>query len=301
MTDSIRFDGQVAIVTGAGGGLGQSYAKDLAARGAKVVVNDLGGSLTGQGQSSHAADTVVAEIIAAGGEAVANYDSVEHGDKLVQTALDHWGTVDIVINNAGVLRDISFHKMTQLDWDAVQQTHLSGSFNVSHAAWPILRDKNYGRIVMTSSAAGIYGNFGQANYSAAKLGIVGLAKALAEEGRSKNICVNTIAPIAKSRMTETILPPEILERLNPEYVTPLVAWLASTQCQEIGGLFEVGAGFVAKLRWERSLGHNFPSNAPLTAEDIAAKWSQICDFDGATHPQTANDAFAPVLANIQAQ
>jgi len=207
----LRFDGRVAIVTGAGGGLGRSHALMLAARGAKVVVNDLGGSAHGDGKSSSAADKVVDEIRAMGGEAVANYDSVENGTAIVQTALDAFGTVDIVINNAGILRDVSFQKMTQGDWDIVQRVHLNGSMSVSHAAWPIMREKGYGRIVMTTSAAGIYGNFGQANYCAAKLGILGLAHCLAEEGRGKNIFVNTIAPIAASRLTETIMPPALLE------------------------------------------------------------------------------------------
>ncbi|MDX1497329.1 MAG: SDR family NAD(P)-dependent oxidoreductase, partial [Salinisphaeraceae bacterium] len=172
MTDEIRFDGKVAIVTGAGNGLGKSHALLLGSRGAKVVVNDLGGDIHGDGnRSSAAADAVVEEIKAMGGEAVANYDSVEDGDKIVQTAVDTFGTVDIVINNAGILRDVSFAKMTDKDWDLILAVHLRGSYKVSHAAWPIMKEKGYGRIIMTTSAAGIYGNFGQANYSAAKLGL----------------------------------------------------------------------------------------------------------------------------------
>ncbi|MDP2227725.1 MAG: SDR family NAD(P)-dependent oxidoreductase [Moraxellaceae bacterium] len=294
----LRFDGRVAIVTGAGGGLGRSHALELAARGAKVVVNDLGGSAHGDGKSSSAADKVVEEIRALGGEAVANYDSVENGIGIVQTALDAFGTVDIVINNAGILRDVSFQKMTQADWDIVQRVHLNGSMSVSHAAWPIMREKGYGRIVMTTSAAGIYGNFGQANYCAAKLGILGLAHCLAEEGRGKNIFVNTIAPIAASRLTETIMPPALLENLKPEAVSPLVAWLCHEDCEETKGLFEVGAGFIAKLRWERTVGHIFPMGRAFSADDVARKWAVITDFSESTHPTNTNEAVAPILGAI---
>lgn len=294
----LRFDGRVAIVTGAGGGLGRSHALTLAARGAKVVVNDLGGSAHGDGQSASAADKVVEEIRALGGEAVANYDSVENGQAIVQSALDAFGTVDIVINNAGILRDVSFQKMTQSDWDIVQRVHLNGSMSVSHAAWPIMREKGYGRIVMTTSAAGIYGNFGQANYCAAKLGILGLAHCLAEEGRGKNIFVNTIAPIAASRLTETIMPPALLDNLKPEAVSPLVAWLCHEDCEENKGLFEVGAGFIAKLRWERTAGHAFPLSRTFSVDDVARKWSAITDFSESTHPANTNEALAPILSAV---
>ncbi|HEX6591376.1 MAG TPA: SDR family NAD(P)-dependent oxidoreductase [Moraxellaceae bacterium] len=295
----LRFDGRVAIVTGAGGGLGRSHALMLAARGAKVVVNDLGGSAHGDGKSASAADKVVEEIRALGGEAVADYNSVENGTAIVKTALDAFGTVDIVINNAGILRDVSFQKMTAGDWDIVQRVHLNGSMSVSHAAWPIMREKGYGRIVMTTSAAGIYGNFGQANYCAAKLGILGLAHCLAEEGRSKNIFVNTIAPLAASRLTETIMPPELLALLKPEAVSPLVAWLAHEDCAETKGLFEVGAGYIAKLRWERTAGHTFGNGRAFSVDDVAARWSKITDFSESTHPTTTTESFAPIMEGIQ--
>ncbi len=295
---SHRFDGRVAIVTGAGNGLGRSHALLLGSLGAKVVVNDLGGGAHGDGKSSAAADKVVEEIRALGGEAVANYDSVEHGDKIVQTALDAFGTVDIVINNAGILRDVSFQKMTQADWDLILKVHLTGSMSVTHAAWPIMRDKGYGRIIMTTSAAGIYGNFGQANYCAAKLGLAGLANCLAEEGRSKGIHVNTIAPIAASRLTETIMPPELLANLKPEKVSPLVAWLCHEDCEETKGLFEVGAGYIAKLRWERSQGYAFPLTKAFGVDELAAKWDSVTDFNDAEHPANVNDSFAPILHNI---
>lgn len=295
---SHRFDGRVAIVTGAGNGLGRSHALLLGSLGAKVVVNDLGGGAHGDGKSSAAADKVVEEIRAMGGEAVANYDSVEHGDKIVQTALDAFGTVDIVINNAGILRDVSFAKMTQGDWDLILKVHLTGSMSVTHAAWPIMRAKGYGRIIMTTSAAGLYGNFGQANYCAAKLGLVGLASCLAEEGRAKGIQVNTIAPIAASRLTETIMPPELLANLKPEKVSPLVAWLCHEDCEETKGVFEVGAGYISKLRWERSLGHAFPLTKTFSIDDLAAKWDAVTDFTDAEHPANVNDSFAPILHNI---
>ncbi|SEP67042.1 3-hydroxyacyl-CoA dehydrogenase / 3a,7a,12a-trihydroxy-5b-cholest-24-enoyl-CoA hydratase [Solimonas aquatica] len=301
MSSELRYDGKVAIITGAGNGLGRQHALMFAARGARVVVNDLGGGIHGEGKSSAAADKVVEEIRAAGGEAVANYDSVEDGDRIVQTALDAFGTLDIVVNNAGILRDSSFHKMTQADWDLIVRVHLHGAFRVSHAAWPILRDKGYGRIIMTTSAAGIYGNFGQANYSAAKLALVGLANTLAQEGRAKNIHVNTIAPIAGSRLTETVLPPELIAALKPEYVSPLLGWLCHEDCKESGSLFEVGAGYIGKLRWERSKGRSLPLGRPFSAEDVARHWAQIGDFTDAEHPGNINESMAPLLANMNSK
>jgi (3R)-3-hydroxyacyl-CoA dehydrogenase / 3a,7a,12a-trihydroxy-5b-cholest-24-enoyl-CoA hydratase / enoyl-CoA hydratase 2 len=296
MTDQIRFDGKVVVITGAGNGLGRSYALLFGARGAKVVVNDLGGGRHGDGKSSAAADKVVEEIRAIGGEAVATFDSVEDGDKIVRAAVDAFGTIDIVINNAGILRDVSFHKMSREDWERILRVHLYGSFRVTHAAWPILRDKGYGRVIFTSSAAGIYGNFGQANYSAAKLGLYGLANTLAIEGRPKGIHVNTIAPIAASRLTETILPPELIAALKPEYVAPLVAWLCHESCAETGGLFEVGASYCSKLRWERSRGHLFGAGRELRPEELAAEWGAISDFADSEHPTSIDDTFGRVTA-----
>jgi len=301
MPTELRFDGRVAIVTGAGAGLGRSHALLLASRGAKVVVNDLGGSRHGDGKSSAAADAVVAEIKKAGGEAIANYDSVEDGAKIVQAALDTWKRIDIVVNNAGILRDTSFQKMTQDDWDLIYRVHVLGGFRVTHAAWNHMRDAGYGRIVFTASAAGIYGNFGQANYAMAKLGLVGLSNTLALEGKKKNVFVNTIAPIAGSRLTETVLPKELLDALLPEYVSPLVAYLCHESCEENGGLFEIGGGFVGKLRWERSAGASFKLGKPIPPEAIAREWSKIAGFEKTTHPTDITQSMAPILENIQSK
>ncbi len=294
----LRFDNRVAIVTGAGNGLGRSHALLLASRGAKVVVNDLGGSTHGEGKSSAAADKVVQEIKDAGGQAVANYDSVEDGKKIVQCAMDTFGGVDIVINNAGILRDVSFQKMTEQDWELINRVHLLGAFRVTHAAWEHMRNKGYGRIIFTASAAGIYGNFGQANYSAVKLGLVGLAQTLALEGRKKGVNANAIAPIAGSRMTETVLPPELIAALKPEFVTPLVAYLCHDSCEETGGTFEVGGGFMGKLRWERAEGALFRLARPITPEGVKSSWNEITSFEKTTHPTDITSSMQPILGNL---
>lgn len=283
----LRFDGKVAIVTGAGGGLGKSYALLLASRGAKVVVNDLGVTTTGEGSSSKAADLVVKEITDKGGEAVSNYNSVEDGEKIVKTALDKWGRVDILINNAGILRDASLVKMTDQDWDLIYRVHLKGSYACTKAAWNVMREQKYGRIIMTSSAAGLYGNFGQANYSAAKLGLLGLAKTIAIEGEKNNIYCNTIAPIAGSRMTETVMPPEIVAALKPDYVAPLVAYLCHESNKENGQIYEVGAGWIGKLRWQRTNG-TFFKKLPFTIEDVKANLNVINDWTSPTYPSSAS-------------
>lgn len=294
------FDGRVAIVTGAGHGLGRAYARAFAERGARVLVNDLGSSATGDGRSEAPADRVVTEIRAAGGEAIANHASVEDGQRVVEAALDHFGRVDIVVNNAGILRDKSFHKMTPDDWDRVYRVHVLGSFRVTHAVWPHLRDQQYGRVIMTASAAGIYGNFGQANYSMAKLGLLGLARTLAVEGAHRGVRVNTIAPIAGSRLTESIMPKELVDALRPEHVSGLVLWLCHEDCEETGGLFEVGGGFVGKLRWERSAGMVFRLGRTISIEDIEGSWHRITTFEASTHPTTVTESVAPILENVSA-
>jgi 3-hydroxyacyl-CoA dehydrogenase/3a,7a,12a-trihydroxy-5b-cholest-24-enoyl-CoA hydratase len=301
MANDLRFDGRVAIVTGAGGGLGRAHALLLGKRGARVVVNDLGGSIRGGGQSSTPAQSVVDEIKAAGGDAIANFDSVEEGGKIVQAALDTWGRIDIVVNNAGILRDTSFQKLSEEDWDLVYRVHVLGGFRVTRAAWNHMRDAGYGRIVFTSSAAGIYGNFGQSNYSMAKLGLVGLSSTLAIEGRKRGVLVNTIAPIAGSRLTETVLPKEVVDALRPEYVSPLVAYLCHESNTETGGLFEVGGGYFAKLRWERTVGKTFKLGRTIEPEALAAAWPEIVSFDKAEHPTDVTASMQPVLQNLGAK
>ncbi|KAG8011790.1 Peroxisomal multifunctional enzyme type 2 [Nibea albiflora] len=270
---SLSFEGRVVLVTGAGGGLGREYALAFAERGASVVVNDLGADTKGGGKSSAAADKVVEEIRAKGGKAVANYDSVEDGEKLIQSALDAFGRIDLI-----------------------QRVHLRGSFLVTRAAWNHMKNQKFGRIIMTASAAGIYGNFGQANYSAAKLGMLGLANTLAIEGRKYNVHCNTIAPVAGSRLTETVMPPDLVASLKPEYVAPLVLWLCHEQCQENGGLFEVAAGWIGKLRWERSQGRTVrQKNKPMTPEVVRDQWDKICDFTDATKPASVQESLQSIV------
>jgi NAD(P)-dependent dehydrogenase (short-subunit alcohol dehydrogenase family) len=272
----IDYDGRVAIVTGAGGGLGRSHALLLASRGAKVVVNDLGGARDGSGGGSEMADAVVAEIREAGGDAVADYAGVhtwEGGRSIVDTALEAFGRVDVVVNNAGILRDTSFAKLTEDQLDLVLKVHLYGGFHVTHAAWEHLRGQGYGRVINTTSGSGLYGNFGQANYSAAKLGLVGLTRTLAIEGRKYGITANVIAPIAASRMTEDVMPPQLLERLEPHHVSPLVAYLASETCTETGRIYSVGGGYMARVAILEGEGATF-DDVP-TPEDVAAAWDRI--------------------------
>lgn len=293
----LGFDNRVAIVTGAGGGLGRSHALDLARRGALVVVNDVGGSLDGTGDTTSAAQAVVEEIVAAGGQAVANYDSVataEGGRAIVQTALDSFGRVDIIVNNAGILRDGSFKNMTAEQVQPVLDVHLRGAFNVIHPAWPSMREQNYGRIINTASGAGIFGNFGQANYGAAKMGLVGLARVLAVEGAKNDIKANVIAPIARTRMTEDLLGP-VAEKLGPEFVTPVVTYLAHESCSVSGEVYSVGGGRVARI---------FLGVVPgivdhaLTAETVARSLDQIRDASTFDIPWSLDDEMAIALKAI---
>ena len=272
----LRFDGRVAVVTGAGQGLGRQHALELAARGAKVVVNDLGGALDGSGSSAGPAAAVVQEITENGGEAVASTDNVatpEGAQAIVQAALDAFGRVDIVINNAGILRDKSFKNMAPEEFDHVIAVHLRGSFLVTHAAWPHLREQAYGRVVMTSSPAGLFGNFGQANYSSAKMGLVGLTKTLAAEGAKYNIKVNAIAPIAWTRMTGELFPPEYKDKLSVTQVTPVVAWLAHESNESTGETYSVGGGRVARVFVAE--GPGFTRRDGLSVEDVRDNWQQI--------------------------
>jgi NAD(P)-dependent dehydrogenase (short-subunit alcohol dehydrogenase family) len=289
----IRFDGRVAIVTGAGSGLGRSHAKALAARGAKVVVNDLGVDVQGGGKSSAAADAVVTEIKAAGGTAVANYDSVSEpaaAARIVETAMTAFGTVDIVIANAGFLRDKSFEKMDLADFDAVLKVHLQGGVYVTKAAWPVMKAKNYGRIVVTTSAAGLYGNFGQTNYAAAKAGLVGFMLALKEEGAKHNILANAIAPVAFTRMLATIVPQQLEQRLRPEVATAGVLYLASEACKATGCVLEAGDNHFALARLVKARGVTLSAAEAVTPEAVAARWAEIADLSGAKPHTNAHSA-----------
>ncbi|KAF2431335.1 peroxisomal multifunctional enzyme type 2 [Tothia fuscella] len=286
MSDQLRFDGQTVVVTGAGGGLGKAYALFFGARGANVVVNDLGGSFKGEGASSKAADVVVDEIKQAGGKAVANYDSVENGEAVIDTAIKAFGRIDVLLNNAGILRDVSFKNMTDADWDLIMKVHVTGAYKCARAAWPHFRKQKYGRVINTASAAGLFGSFGQCNYSAAKLAQVGFTETLAKEGIKYNILCNVIAPIAASRMTETVMPPDVLEVLKPDWVVPLVAVLVHPSNKtETGSIFEVGGGHMAKLRWERSNGALLKADSTFTPESLLAKWDDVNDF---SKPQYAS-------------
>jgi NAD(P)-dependent dehydrogenase (short-subunit alcohol dehydrogenase family) len=272
--DELSFDGRVAIVTGAGNGIGRLHALELARRGARVVVNDLGGAMDGTGSSATPAEAVVAEIEAAGGEAVANADSVatpEGGERIVRTAVERFGKVDIVVNNAGILRDAAFKNTTPDLVDPVLDVHLKGAFNVTRPAWLVMLDQGYGRIVNTSSGSGLFGNFGQSNYGAAKMGLIGLTRVLAIEGGRKGIHVNAIAPIAKTRMTEEIMG-EGGDAYAPELVTPVVVYLAHESCDRNGHFYSVGAGRVSRVFIGSTVGIE---DAELSAEGIAAAIDRI--------------------------
>jgi len=273
---------RVIVVTGAGGGLGREYALTLAREGASVVVNDLGGSRDGTGAGHSMADQVVTEIKEAGGRAVANYDSVAESagaENIIKTALDEFGKVDGVVSNAGILRDGTFHKMPFENWDSVLKVHLYGGYNVIRAAWPHFREQSYGRIVVATSTSGLFGNFGQANYSAAKLGLVGLINTLAQEGAKYNIKANALAPIAATRMTEDILPPEVFKKLTPEYVAPVVSYLCTEEVPDTASVFIVGGGKVQRAALFQNEGVTF-ENVP-TVDDVAAQWSKIDDLSAA--------------------
>ncbi|MGD9058173.1 MAG: SDR family NAD(P)-dependent oxidoreductase [Desulfobacterales bacterium] len=298
--EQIRFDGRVAIVTGAGAGLGRVYALELAKRGAHVVVNDLGGARDGSGKGSkNPADQVVAEILALGGEAVASYDSVasvKGGENIVQTALDAFGTVDILINNAGILRDKTFLKMEPQNWQAVLDVHLNGAYHVSRPAFGVMKEKGYGRILLTTSAAGLYGNFGQSNYTAAKMGLVGLMNTLKLEGEKYDIKVNTIAPVAASRLTADILPPDFIDKLKPELVAPLALYLVSEQCPVSGSVYNAGMGNFNRAAIVTGPGARTSDGEKiLTPEQLLVQWEQISDLKDAKEFWNATEQIGDVL------
>ncbi|RAK63638.1 SDR family NAD(P)-dependent oxidoreductase [Phenylobacterium kunshanense] len=277
----IRFDGKVAIVTGAGGGLGRQHALELARRGAKVVVNDLGGSVDGSGGGSDAANKVVEEIKALGGEAIANGSSVTDDAgvaRMVKDAMDAWGRIDILVANAGILRDKSFTKMDIADFQVVVDVHLMGTVKPAKAVWDIMRAQNYGRIVVTTSSTGLYGNFGQSNYGAAKLGLVGFMNSLKLEGQKNNVHVNAISPVAATRMTENLgMPEQVLAQLKPEYVTPGVVFLCSEDAPT-GAVLTAGAGAFALSRIVETEGVYLGGSA--TVESIRDNWAKITDETG---------------------
>jgi NAD(P)-dependent dehydrogenase (short-subunit alcohol dehydrogenase family) len=296
---SIRFEGRVAIVTGAGGGLGREYALDLARRGAKVVVNDLGASRDGTGQSD-AALQVVNEILAAGGEAMANGGSVTDYDQMaemVARATEKWGGVHVLINNAGVLRDKSFAKMDPADFRFVVDVHLNGSANATKAVWDTMREQNYGRILMTASSTGLYGNFGQANYGAAKLGLAGLTKTLAIEGAKNNIRVNTIAPTAGTRMTEGLFPEEAFNAFSPDKVAPAAVYLVSEDAPT-NMIVGAGAGVFQAAYVTLTQGKAL-SGDDLSAEGVAAHWAEIVDRTGEFVPQSGAEQAVGILRTLQ--
>jgi len=298
----IRFDGRVAVVTGAGRGLGRVYALELAKRGAKVVVNDPGVAPDGSGGETQVADQVVEEIRALGGEAVPNYDSVatpEGGERIIQTALDAFGRVDILINNAGILRDKTFAKMAREMWEDVLAVHLQGAFNVTRPAFRVMREQGYGRIVFTTSAAGLFGNFGQSNYSTAKMGLVGLMNTLKLEGAKYGVRVNTVAPIAATRLTRDILPPDLHDRLKPDFVAPLVLYLCSEQCPVSGRIYNAGGGVFGRAAVVSGPGVYLGGEEPPTAEEVAAHWDRIVSLKGAQEYPDANAALMAMLAGEQ--
>jgi len=295
----VSFENRVVIVTGAGNGLGKDYALDLGKRGAKVVVNDLGGAVDGSGAGNTPADEVVNEIIANGGEAVANYDSVateEGGESIVQTAIDSFGTVDAVINNAGILRDKSFANMTEEEFSLIIEVHLKGTYFVTHPAFKVMKENNYGRIVNVASPSGIFGNFGQSNYGAAKMGIVGLTNVLAIEGAKYNIKVNVIAPTAYTRMTEALLPEDVGKLFSAELVTPMVTYLASEACEPTHEIFGVAAGRFARIG---IITHEGYVNTEATAEDIASNIEEIRTIKDGSYPLSNEDELMLIQKAIQ--
>lgn len=296
---SIDFKGKVAIVTGAGAGLGRCHALELAKRGAKVVINDLGGSVDGTGGSSDAANQVVEEIKKLGGEAIANGASVSDrkgAESIINDAVKAFGTVDILINNAGILRDKSFAKVSLDDFETVINVHLLGSLYVTKAAWPIMIEKGYGRIVMTTSSSGLYGNFGQSNYGAAKLGLVGLMNTLRLEGGRKGVHTNAIAPVAATRMTENLgIPEEFFKKLKPELVTPAVLYLCSDKAPN-GVTIEAGAGHYARVAIMEAKGFTVGENA--TVEDVAENFEKIADMSGAHEFKQGGEASMKIFQSL---
>ena len=287
---SIRFDEKVVIVTGAGGGLGREHAIEFAKRGARVVVNDLGGSVDGNG-ASDSANAVVEHIKSNGGQAIANGASVTDLDavkEMVQQALDKWGRIDILVNNAGILRDKSFHKVSHDDFNLVMDVHFQGTFNCTHTVFPIMREQQYGRIIFTSSSSGVFGNFGQTNYGSAKMAMIGLMNTLKIEGQNKNIFTNSITPVAYTRMTEGLIPEDFGQNLKPEFVTPAVMYLASDDAPN-GAIMAAGAGVFSRIFIHETMGVSLGMGEEMTPENIKANWDKISDMSDARALQNGGE------------
>ncbi|KAK4883830.1 hypothetical protein RN001_000101 [Aquatica leii] len=299
--ENLRFDNKVAVITGAGAGLGRTYALLFASRGAKVVVNDLGGDRHGAGKGQNAADVVVNEIKHAGGIAVADYNSVTEGEKIIQTALENFGRVDILINNAGILRDKSFPRISEHDWDIIHDVHLKGSFKTTQAAFPHMKKQGYGRIIMTSSGAGVYGNFGQANYAAAKMGVIGLSNVISIEGSTKNIHCNVIVPTAASRLTQDVLPPELFDELKPELIAPVVAYLCHDSCEESGAIIETAAGWAGKIQVFRSNGTLLRQKITdgVSIENVRDSWPEIINMKGSQGCDSIREATGTLMESLE--
>lgn len=279
---SIRFDDQVAIVTGAGGGIGKQHALELARRGAKVVVNDLGGGVDGTG-TSDASEAVVDQILSEGGEAIANGASVTDLDAIkdmTEQVVSKWGKIDILVNNAGILRDKTFHNVSMDDFNLVMDVHFQGTLNCTHTIYPIMRENGYGRIVFTSSSSGVFGNFGQSNYGAAKMAMVGLMNTLKLEGQKYNVFSNTITPVAYTRMTENLMPEDFGKQFQPEYITPAVLYLASDQAPN-GAIMAAGAGVFSRILIHETMGISLGTGENMTPENISASWEKISDMSDA--------------------
>jgi len=292
----ISFQGKVAVITGAGRGLGRAYALELARRGAKVIVNDFGGESDGTGASREPADAVVKEIKGLGGEAAANYSSITDnnaGDEIVKTALDNFGTIDILINNAGALRDKSFHKTPEEDWSAIYEVNLKGVYNVTRPVFAVMREKGYGRVIFTTSGTALYGNFGQANYGSAKMGLIGLMNVLKLEGGKYNIKVNTIAPIADTRLTKGLLPQEVAHIYNPDHIGSLVLYLASEENENTGCIYNCAAGWYSRTEVVCASGAVLGMESDtISVEDIRDNWEKINDTSDARFLNSLAESFS---------